>query len=151
MMSRTHHAIQDLRQQSQQKVLESILLFIAALYITALLPSILVRYVYTDPNMIEQPKLLEYIPVAAFAIAVLYMIYSLVGNFTRGKKIAQLQRELDEMAENGYDDCGCNDLDDAELAELEAIVEDVLQEEPVATKKTSKTTVAKKANKKTRK
>lgn len=142
MMSHTHIKIADLRQQSVQKVLESILGLVAALYTTLILPQLLLRYVYADQQLTAEPRTLELIPVVTFGLAIAYMLYAAISNISRSKEIKKLLAQ----AEQSGCDCGCdNDMSDAELAELEAMVEDVLQEDD--TSSMAKAMTGKKAKK----
>lgn len=147
MMSHIQTKINDLRLESLQKVLESILAVLGALFTILLLPQLLVRYVYADQQLTAEPKAIELIPVIAFAIALLYIIYTIAGNISRANKIKLLQSELDAM----YSDDEMN-MDEAELAELEAIVEDALQEDDTASMAAAmKPSKSKKSSKKSKK
>ena len=128
-MSHIKAQISDLRLESLQKVLETILAYIGALYTTLLLPQLLLRYAYADQQLTAEPKALELIPVVAFVFAVLYTIYAVIGNLGRAGRIRRLQAEMASMG-----DCNCGhhhgaDLDNHELAELESMVESALKEE----------------------
>jgi uncharacterized membrane protein len=86
--------IAQLRQKNQTKALESIAVFLLALFVTAILPSLLIQYVYAGQQLFEQPMVLELIPVISFAIAVAYFIYAAVANWRRESKAARLEREM---------------------------------------------------------
>lgn len=86
--------VQYLRQQSTQRMIEALTLFVGALFITALLPSLLVRYVYAGQPLLEQPPLLDVIPVVSFIIAVFYFIFAVAGNIMREMKIRGLEAQL---------------------------------------------------------
>ncbi len=102
-----HHQFQaqQLRTQSVVKAVESIAVFVFALFTSALLPSLLFRYLYANQELTEQPKMLEYIPVAAFVVGVAYFVYAMVGNWARDGKARRLEQEAIEC---GCDDCGCD-------------------------------------------
>ncbi len=121
--SSTQFQIQSLRAVNQQRTLESILVFIAALFVSALLPSLMIQYLYADQMLTEAPVVIEHMSGVTFAIAMLYLLFVLIGNFIRGKKIAQLERELAIMT----DTTGEQLPDEAELKELEALVDEALQ------------------------
>ena len=99
--------IKTLKQESVIKTLESIAVFIFALFTTMLLPSILFKYLYQDQQLLEQPKLLEYIPIAAFAIGIGYFAYAMIGNVLRAMKIKQIEKDL----MSGGDDCHGMDME----------------------------------------
>lgn len=94
MNSSHQFQIQYLRTQNMQRILESICIFIAALFVSAILPSLIVRYVYAGQALFEQPPILDVIPVVAFVVAVGYFLFAVVGNLLREKKIMQLEREM---------------------------------------------------------
>lgn len=145
--------IQDLRNQNNQRLLESLVGFLFALFAVALLPSLILQFFFDRTQLLEQPAVLEYLPVIAFVLPTLYFLYALLTNFARSKRIAQLHKELENM----NDCCGHCHTDDAinsdELAELERMVDEVLDQNDVdkttttkaAPKRTTKKTTRKKA------
>jgi len=152
--------ISNLQHARLNTTVETLAVTVVSLFVSAILPSLLVRYVYANQQLFEQPKTLEYIPVVAFAVVVGYAIYALVTGFNRSRKIAELQKELAEVELLGDgccgDDCGCghDDWSDLEtLEELDRIVDEAIAEstasekKPAAKKATSskKTTKSKKA------
>lgn len=86
--------VAQLRQKNQTKALESVAVFLLALFVTAILPSLLIQYVYAGQQLFEQPPLLELIPVVSFVIAVGFFIYAAVTNMMREVKAARLEKEL---------------------------------------------------------
>ncbi len=101
--------IKQLRAKSLLMMVESLSVFVAALFTSALLPSLLFRYMYANAQLVEQPKILEYIPVVAFVVGIGYFLVAAVGNIMREIKIMKLTKELNEM---GCDcDCGCCQTD----------------------------------------
>lgn len=87
--------VQYLRQQSMQRTVESLTIFIAALFTIMLLPSFLGRYVFTDLTPLSpQPAIMEAIPLVAFLVGALYFIYAVVSNVMREMKIRQLETQL---------------------------------------------------------
>jgi len=95
--------------------IETIAVYLAALFTSALLPSLLFQYVYKNANPFEQPAVIQYIPVAAFIIATLYFVYAIVMIIGKANKVKQLEKEMLEMGDCCCGECG--DLD--ELKELE--------------------------------
>jgi hypothetical protein len=133
--SSTQFQIQSLRAINQQRILESILIFITALFVSALLPSLLIQYVYADQMLTEAPLVIEHMSGVTFAIAVLYLLYVLFGIFLRGKRIAQLEREMAILSDTSSEQLP----DESELKELEALVDEALQSSKSANKSASKT------------
>lgn len=141
---KTHTKIQHILLTNQQKNTESIMVFVAALFTYSLLPQLLFRYLYAEQPLTEVPAVLEYIPVITFAVAMLHFFYVVAGTIARNRKVTQLQKAA-------HDDCGCggacgdmddvsmeNMLDPEELAELEKIVDEVLDAPKKKKQKTTK-------------
>jgi hypothetical protein len=77
-----------------------------ALFVSSILPILLVRYIYANQQLFEQPALLEYIPIVAFVIGAGYGLFAIIVNIIRSKKIAQLSKELEtEMRFAEMDGC----------------------------------------------
>jgi flagellar biosynthesis protein FliQ len=86
--------VEQLRARNLQRTLESLLVFILAIFVSALLPSLLVRYLYAGQQLFEEPQLLQYIPVVSFVIGVAYFIYAVVTNLMREMKATRLERQM---------------------------------------------------------
>lgn len=86
--------IQELRMQNIQRVLESMVLFVAALFISALLPSLIIRYAYAGQPLFEQPPILDVIPVVAFVVAVGYFVYAIFDVLMRNARLRRMEREM---------------------------------------------------------
>lgn len=95
--------VEQLRTQNVVWSVEAILMILASLFIVAILPSLLLRYVYTNPQLMEQPKLLEVIPVAGFVIGIGFFLFAMVTNVMRELKARRLQKEVMTM----LDSCDC--------------------------------------------
>lgn len=107
--------ISQLRQQKMVLALQSIMVFIAALFTTALLPQILFKYMYANAQLTEEPVLLARIPDVCFAVAAIYFIYAVLQGIMITMKLAALEKEamtapIDDVC---CVDCGenCNCLD----------------------------------------
>lgn len=130
----SHSKVKKLLLVNQQKNMESIMVFVAAIFTYLLLPQLLIRYVYADQQLLEVPPALEYIPVGVFAIAIIHFIYVLLSNILRTKQITKLEQHSEKNSCcGGSCVCGSEDadmesmLDPEELAELERIVDEVLE------------------------
>ncbi len=121
-MNTLQFRISQLRVRNQQVVIEGIMVLIAALFVSALLPSLLVRYVYATQNLTAEPALLGAIPTAAFAIGMLYFLYAMVMVLVRERRAKVLERELEALMPAMAN----TSLPEAELAELESIVDKAL-------------------------
>lgn len=105
----TEFQISQLRFKSLLMMVESLAVFVAALFVSALLPSLLFRYLYANQQLVEQPKALELIPVVAFVIGVGYFIAAAVTSVTREMQVMKLQKDLNNMECDC--DCGCCQTD----------------------------------------
>lgn len=149
--------IDQLRQDKSIAAVESVSVLAFSLFVSAFLPQLLIRYVYANQALLEAPKMLEYIPLAAFTFGAAFFVTSFVGNISRSMKIEKLQSELNTMGDDCScgGDCGCNTNENwEELDELDKMVEEAMAESKssktaAATKKTAtKTKKAKKATSK---
>lgn len=128
--------IKGLRQDRLSTTADTIAVILVSLFVSALLPSLLVRYVYANQQLFEQPKALEIIPVVAFIISIGFAVYALVTNVLRSIKIAALTKEL-ETAElmssedgccgGGNASCGTDNWSDFEsFEELDKMVDEAI-------------------------
>lgn len=151
-----HHSVQfqidQLRQDKIILAIESIAVMVFALFVSAFLPQLLIRYVYANQQLFEQPALLEYIPLVAFFVGTVYFIYATVMMVMKAVKINKLQAEMTFMVDDCScgGDCGCGHADDnwEELDELDKMVEEAMAESKnmaAAKKPASKTKKAKKS------
>lgn len=141
MNSQLQFQIEDLRHSNVQQLIASVSVFIASLIAASLLPSLLMEYVYKDQAqfMTETPFWLQNGPLVFFGIAILYFLYVIVIVMMQSRKIAVLKQQLamtyaapqfsdQELAEQ-----------QAELAKLEKMVDEALDESaPKKSKKSAK-------------
>lgn len=108
--------ISQLRQDKVLYAVESIAVFVFALFTSAFLPNLLLRYAYDQTTLTEVPPLLEYIPVAAFLVGVGYFLFVVFTNMGRLSKIKKLEKELDDLIATHGDHCcdGVCDCDECE-------------------------------------
>jgi Flp pilus assembly protein TadB len=162
MKSPIQFKIAELRQRSMLRTTEAILVVFAAIIAIAVLPTLLLRYLYDPTQLLEQPKLLEYIPVVSIVIATIYLLRALLGNMKREKEVKSLVMEMEMMDDGccGSGKCGGHSEDsmededwDEDLKELEELLAEVEAEEAAeGTKKSSKKKAApKKSTKKSSK
>ncbi len=97
-MHQTEFQIKQLRAERTANMMEAVGVMIAALFFTAFLPNLLIRYVYAAQDLTATPAVLEYIPAAGFAIGALFFIFVAIMNVIRGKKIMKLEKDLMTMA-----------------------------------------------------
>jgi len=112
--------ISQLRQDKVVYATEAIAVFIFCLFVSLFLPNLLLRYVYTDPNMAQVPKIFEYIPVATFAVGVIYFLYAMISNFIRFGQVKKLEKELDQLVaahgDHNCEDCTCAECSSPKLS-----------------------------------
>lgn len=146
--------ISQLRAKNQTMMVTAIAGIVAALFVSALLPTLLVRYIYANQQLLQQPVLLEYIPVVSFALGFGYFLFAAVGNWMRSRRISYLENKY-EMEGGCCGHCGdghcCHDGasmdDEVMMQELENLAEALVKEAPKKkeTKKTAKKKTARKA------
>lgn len=103
--------ISQLRQQSALKMVEALAVFIACLFVTALLPQLLFKYFYANAQLTEQPPIFDYIQAGTFLVGVLFFLYAVVGNLQRSMKIRKLEKEMMSSEMMGDACCaGCDGM-----------------------------------------
>jgi hypothetical protein len=148
-LSSIQFEIDQLQKEKLDANVGSIAVFVMALFVTALLPSLLIRYVYASQQLLEAPKVLEYIPLAAFVLGVVHFMSVSAANAIRSKKIMQLKEELlflDDGCGCGGD-CNCGSDNWSDLDDLDALVEEAISEAEKSnkTKKSAKKSSSKKS------
>lgn len=136
MNSQLQFQITDLRQQNLQTLLESVSVFIASLIAASLLPSLLMQYVYKDQSafMTEAPFWVQNGPLIIFGVGLLYFVYAVVVVLMRSKKINQLKQQLlMTYSQPSFSDAEISEQQ-AELAKLEKMVDEALQQSTPAAK-----------------
>ncbi len=109
--------ISQMRQQKMVLALNSLLMFVGALFTTALLPQILFKYLYANAQLTEEPALLARIPDICFAVGALFFIYAIVQEIMLTMKINGLQKEVmaapmdDVCCVDCGDNCNCMNHD----------------------------------------
>lgn len=147
-MTSHYSELTDLRMQNLTRAVQSVMVFAAAIFANAFLPQLIITYMYTQEELLtltEQPKILELLPVATFAIAMIYFLYVVFVGFANNKKAATLKEEINlggGCCGGGCCDTMDEELTETELKELESIVEEALKPKK-ATKKSSKKTTKK--------
>ncbi len=103
--------IAQLRQDKVVYMVEAIAVFIFVLFINAFLPQILLKYVYANQQLTQEPVLFEYLQNASFILGVGYFLFAILGNLMRAMKIAKLEKEMMSMEMNDCcgDNCNCGD------------------------------------------
>lgn len=124
-MSHSQKQINRLYLQNAVSTVQAIMLFVAALFSTALLPSLIVRYFFAEQDLFAPPAIVEYIPVISYAVAMLYFVYVLVSNFNRNRKIKVLTAQATEDF-GCCGECSPESSNMPELRELEQIVDEAL-------------------------
>jgi hypothetical protein len=89
--------ISQLRQDKIILILESISIFILALFVAIFLPQLLFQFVYAGQQLTAEPATLQYIPVVSFTVAILYFLYATVMVVMKKMKIMKLEKELEML------------------------------------------------------
>lgn len=103
MSSTSSFQVEQLRTRNIVATLEAIGVFLLSLFLTAFGPSLLLRYVYGDQQLLEPPMLLEMLPVVSFVLGAGYFLYTMFTNITRERKARKLEKEVLTLGL----DCGC--------------------------------------------
>jgi ABC-type multidrug transport system fused ATPase/permease subunit len=111
-----HHLefkIDQMRKDKMILALETIVVFILALFVTAILPQLLFQFLFADKQLTAEPPLIKYIPVISFVAAILYFFYATFSVMMKKMKINQLEKEIammmidsDDCCSDGSCDCG---------------------------------------------
>lgn len=139
--------ISQMRQERMVLALNSIMVFVGALFTTALLPQILFKYLYANAQLTAEPPLLAKIPEVCFAVGALYFIYAVVQGFMLNMKLKALQKEVmnssmdeiccvdcnEDCACPDHDNCLCGCEDDVEEIDVVEVVEPVKAAEKTKT------------------
>lgn len=121
MHSNLFFKISQLRARNQTIMLTAVAVLLASLFVAALLPSLLVQFVYARQQLFQQPPLLQYIPLASFVVGFGYFLIAVIGNSVRCKRIKYLDKQLE------LESC-CSD-DQEVLAELESLTETLVKKD----------------------
>jgi hypothetical protein len=102
--------IAQIRQEKLIVVMSSVAVMVFALFVVALLPQLLINFVYSKMKLTEAPELLGQIPAVAFAVVLLDFVGSLINFFRLGLKARKLEKELDSLSMMDESCCanGCN-------------------------------------------
>jgi hypothetical protein len=87
--------------------LESIAVFVGALFITVYLPQLLFQFYYVNQELTAEPEVIKFIPVVSFAVAILFFVYAQVMMIMKKLKIGQLSKEH-SLAMLQDDGCNCD-------------------------------------------
>ncbi len=101
--------ISQMRQEKMVLAMQSIMVFVGALFTTALLPQILFKYLYANAQLTAEPPLLARIPDICFAVGAIYFLFAVVQSIMISMKLKALQKEV--MADS-IDDICCIDCDE---------------------------------------
>ena len=127
--SHTQFKIDQLRKDKMILGIESIAVFVFSLFLSAFLPQLVFQYFYADQQLLEEPIIFQYIPVAAFAIGVGYFLYATILVLRKAGQVKKLEKDLEMMANDCCcgGACGC-DCDQDDMEEMQVIVDELLQE-----------------------
>lgn len=99
--------VEQLRMRNVIDSIQAVGVFLLALFVTAFGPSLLLRFVYANQELMEQPMLLEWLPVVCFVAGVGYFVYVMVMNMMREMQARKMEKEVAEMGLD-CDCCGCS-------------------------------------------
>lgn len=144
-MNTQYQHIAQLRNKNMLAIQESILVLLTAVFIALLLPQVLIRFVYANQNLLEEPMALLYLSPILLAVGLLQVVFTFIGNFKRTRQIAALEQELASSETNRLQ------IDETEIQELEKIIEQSLSSKSKKTPVNKSTTASKRLAKRTTK
>lgn len=114
---------------------EAFLISFFAIITALLLPQLLFQFLMQNPDFNpNQSSLLNNIPVISYGVATFFVLYALLGNFLRVRRIRQLKQDL-ELMQFAFDDDSIEDSN----ALAEALAE-TAKVEKTSSKSAAKTT-----------
>lgn len=137
--------IQQLRLKNIQKIMEFIGVMIMVIFINALLPQLLLQYVYAGQELFAPPAALNIIPLVSFVLAVIYFVYVLLGNLRRGMQISKMQRAYDmQFGPTSSASTAAAPRSSSNVAQLQAAMKDLENKTERSSNGKSKTLAARK-------
>lgn len=138
-MNNLQFEIQNEQHNRLVAAVEAFLISFFAIITALLLPQLLFQFLIQNPNFNPaQSALLTNLPAIAYGVATFFVLYALMGNFLRTRRLRQLKQDLELMQfafdEEGFEDS--NALAQA-LAEAEKEAELVKAEEKKTTRKST--------------
>ena len=126
--------IDQMRKTKASLMIESISVFIFSLVLTIYLPQLLYKYFYANQELLEEPKIMGYIPLISFVIGVGYFAYAMIMSIMMDIQIKKSEKELANL---GGCTCGQKDCPECgEVTEMAELAEKVIKK--AAKKKTKK-------------
>ncbi len=108
--------ISQLQKEKMTLDLELLAVLFAATFTSVFLPQLLFRYIYANQQLTAEPKLLEYIPLAAFVVGAVYFVYAVIANIQKSMQIKNLRKEMMDMSMMDGGSC-CSDCKDCNCDE----------------------------------
>lgn len=90
----TQFQVEQLRLKNIWKEMEFIAVTLMIIFVNALLPQLLLQYVYANAELFETPQALQIIPVVSFVVGVLMFVYVGVGNLRREAQARRLELSM---------------------------------------------------------
>lgn len=146
--------IDQLRKERMVSSIESILMFVFALFTLSLLPDLLFLYFFAEASIILRQQIMIYFQLAVVTLGVANFLIVAFNNVIRSKKIKDLEEEMAYVGDcECGGDCGCGHDGWDDLEDLDALVEEALKEAEKSNKKAASksTKSSSKAKKSTRK
>lgn len=114
--------INKLLQEKMILIMETIAIFILALFVSVFLPQLLFQFVYATQELTAEPQALRYIPVVSFSVAILYFVYATVLVVMKKVQIMKLEKELSLLMTKDGCECGCGECMTGDHAHHESAV-----------------------------
>ncbi len=88
------YQVKILQSKNRNVMLTAISGMVAAFFATAILPSLLIQYLYAGKQLLQVPPVIEYIQVGSFVLGFGYFLYAIISNILRAKRVNYLLKKM---------------------------------------------------------
>ncbi len=128
MINDLTYQVKILQSKNRNVMLGAIAGMVAAFFATAILPSLMIQYLYAGQQLMQLPPLIEYIQVGSFVLGFGYFLYAVISSILRAKRVNYILKKVD------LDENCCTPNKDI-LEEMKALTESIVKK---SKKKSSK-------------
>lgn len=141
MTSRTQAQLNDLRLENIQQLVAAVGTLITCVLLSSVVPNLLLKFVYTDQSKLmagEVPFALEWGSTLLYGLGIAYGLYAMLSVTWRNRTIRQLKQQLATSLDKPEFSAVELAEQEAELKELEKMVDTALKTETTKTSSTKK-------------
>lgn len=121
MINDLTYQVKILQSKNRNVMLGAIAGMVAAFFATAILPSLMIQYLYAGQQLMQLPPLIEYIQVGSFILAFGYFLYAVISSILRAKRVNYILKKVD-LDES----CCCTSNKDV-LEEMKTLTESIVK------------------------